>query len=227
MRGSGSARRLSASLWRLARNMIANWNHPGSRLHGNVYLRTPCAPLRKRTKKKSAATNPVRPSRDGDQFHYLWAARRCLNLLLPESNLKAVTIEGASPSEKTASGSVKAGEEVIDVAEYFGDSNFEHATLVRYIQLKHSTEAPGRPWPASGLQKTIEGFAKRYKAILAAPTTSGKRPILEFLFVSNRPISQAIAQAVDNAAKALPVKTAELNKATPKNYRIRSNFSAR
>ena len=31
----------------------------------------------------------VRPSRDGDQFHYLWAARRCLLLLSPEQGLKS------------------------------------------------------------------------------------------------------------------------------------------
>lgn len=163
-------------------------------------------------KKASTTTNLVRPSRDGDQFHYLWAARRCLNLLSPASDLKSVTIEGASPSDKTDSGPIKAGEEVIDVAEYFGDSDFEHATLVRYIQLKHSTEAPNKPWPASGLENTIRGFAKRYKAILAASAKSCKRPTLEFLFVSNRPISSAVSEAVDSAAKGLPVKPADLKK---------------
>jgi hypothetical protein len=60
----------------------------------------------KHAKRKTAETNLVRPSRDGDQFHYHWAARRCLNLLLPGTELKAVTIEGASPSEKTPSGPI-------------------------------------------------------------------------------------------------------------------------
>ena len=120
-------------------------------------------PSRKRTKNKSIAghTNLVRPSREGDQFHYLWAARRCLNLLPPEAELKAVIIEGASPSERTASGLITAGEEVIDVAEYLGDSHFPQATLVRYIQLKHSTLASNKPWPPSGLENTIAGFAKQ------------------------------------------------------------------
>jgi hypothetical protein len=168
--------------------------------------------LRKRIKKKSSETNLVRPSRDGDQFHYLWAARRCLNLLLPGSDLKAVTIEGASPSEKAAAHPIKAGEEVIDVAEYFGSGDFQQATLVRYVQLKHSTEAPNKPWPPSGLENTIDGFAKRYKAILAAPAKNGQRPGLEFLFVSNRPISPAFAAAVENAAKGLAVKASDLKK---------------
>lgn len=168
--------------------------------------------MRKRPKQKSTDTNLVRPSRDGDQFHYLWAARRCLNLLLPKSELKAVTIEGASPSEKSASGPIKAGEEVIDVAEYFGNSNFERASRVRYIQLKHSTEAPNKPWPPSGLQNTIEGFAKRYKAVLAARPKNRKGPDLEFLFVSNRPISPAFSAVVENVARGGPAKQADINK---------------
>jgi hypothetical protein len=45
-------------------------------------------------------TNLFRPSRDGDQFHYLWAARRCLKLLSSDSGLVAVSIEGPSPDEQ-------------------------------------------------------------------------------------------------------------------------------
>jgi hypothetical protein len=55
--------------------------------------------LPKLTRKKPTGANLVRTSRDGDQFHYLWAARRCLPLLLPKGDLKAVTIESASPSD--------------------------------------------------------------------------------------------------------------------------------
>ncbi|ESZ49314.1 AVAST type 3 anti-phage nuclease/ATPase Avs3a [Mesorhizobium sp. RSR565B] len=168
--------------------------------------------MRKPAKKKATTTNLVRPSRDGDQFHYLWAARRCLNLLPPESDLKSVTVEGASPSDKTAKGPITAGEEVIDLAEYFGDRDFAKATLVRYIQLKHSTEAPNKPWPASGLENTIAGFAKRYKAILAGFSKNGSYPTLEFVFVSNRPISPAVIKAVENAANVLVVKPADLRK---------------
>ena len=76
----------------------------------------------------------VRPSRDGDQFHYHWAARQCLELLSGTSDLVAVTIEGASSlevlgeahrtREASASGPiVEAGEELIDVGLYFGDED--------------------------------------------------------------------------------------------------------
>jgi hypothetical protein len=145
-------------------------------------------------------SNLVRFSRDGDQFHYLWAARRCLRLLSPTSDLVAVSIEGASTAENAPGESLDAGEELIDVGEYYGSETVEQATLIRYIQLKHSTQHAGEPWTASGLEKTLRGFADRYKALeqrLGAGTFDGK---LEFCFISNRPISVDFLEAVDDAA---------------------------
>jgi hypothetical protein len=110
-------------------------------------------------------TNLVRPSRDGDQFHYLWAARRWLKLLSPDSGLVAVTIEGPSPDEQPGGPPVEAGEELI---EYFGSEDIKQARLVRYMQLKHSTLHANDPWTASGLEKTIGGFARRYAELRKA-----------------------------------------------------------
>src|SRR5680860_1393784 len=107
----------------------------------------------------------VRFSRDGDQFHYLWAARRCLRLLSPLSNLVAIAIEGASTSETKNGGTTEAGEEIIDVAEYYGSEDLKKSDCIRYIQLKHSTQHSNDPWPPSGLEKTLHGFAKRYKSL--------------------------------------------------------------
>jgi hypothetical protein len=61
----------------------------------------------------------ARASREGDQFHYVWAARRCLRLLSPSSGLVAVTIEGASSLEFPNGEAVVAGEELIDGGEYY------------------------------------------------------------------------------------------------------------
>src|ERR1700682_1292805 len=98
-------------------------------------------------------TNLVRPRRDGDQFHYLWAARRCLSLLMPQTELVAVTIEGPSPDELPAASAALAGEELIDIAEYYGDEDVRCAQLIRYMQLKHSTLHAAEAWTASGLEK--------------------------------------------------------------------------
>lgn len=51
----------------------------------------------------------VRTSRDGDQFHYLWATRRALRLLKPQSTLVALTIEGASTTEMGSQPVVEQG----------------------------------------------------------------------------------------------------------------------
>ena len=82
----------------------------------------------------------IRASRDGDQFHYLWAARRCLHLLSPLSGLVAVAIEGVSPSDVSRRSGAHDGEDVIDVTEYYGREDPIRATFTRYTQLKHSTE---------------------------------------------------------------------------------------
>src|SRR5687767_191329 len=117
---------------------------------------------------RSSQTNVpdlVRFSRDGDQFHYSWAARQCLKLL--SSDLVAVTIEAASSADTANISGGDAGTEVIDIAEYYGSEDPPEARLVRYLQLKHSTLRAGVSWPPSGLKKTLAGFAKRYAALSA------------------------------------------------------------
>ena len=146
-------------------------------------------------------TDLVRTSRDGDQFHYLWAARRCLQLLSAQSDLVAISIEGPSPGE------------VIDIAEYFGSEEIGRARLVRYMQLKHSTLHATEAWTASGLEKTIEKFAARYKALRPTHSAVELASRFQFWFVTNRPIATNVAEAVaDAAAGAPPRHRGELEK---------------
>jgi hypothetical protein len=157
-------------------------------------------------------TNLVRPSRDGDQFHYVWAARRCLLLLSPNANLKALTIEGSSLSE-TADEGITEGEELIDVGEYYGSEDLVAATQVRYIQLKHSTLRADNPWAPSELEKTLAGFSARYKALQKRISAKDLDNKLEFWFVSNRPVNAQFLEAVRDAAQANPIRhNADLKK---------------
>jgi hypothetical protein len=104
----------------------------------------------------------VRASRDGDLFHYLWAARRCLRLLAQPAKLVAISIEGASPAEGSSSGpQSQAGEEIIDIAEYYGDQNFSDASAVWYMQLKHSTLRIDEPRQPSELELTLAKFSAK------------------------------------------------------------------
>ena len=131
----------------------------------------------------------VRASREGDQFHYLWAARRCLRLLSPASGLIAVTIEGVSPLENPAGSALQAGEEAIDVAEYYESQKLEGARRVEYIQLKHSTLRVADQWTQSGLETTLKKFAERYTELRQRFGTDSSQNRIRFRFVSNRPIS--------------------------------------
>ncbi|MDD4929787.1 MAG: hypothetical protein PHP85_10965 [Gallionella sp.] len=148
----------------------------------------------------------VRASRDGDQFHYLWAARRALQLLMPQSELIAITIEGASTSEFKTAKPVEIGEELIDIAEYYGSTEIEKATLIRYMQLKHSTMRVDDIWQPSGLEKTIKGFAQRDVALRQKFPAEPLHEKLEFWFVTNRSISVNFLEAVEDAAAQRTVR---------------------
>lgn len=141
-----------------------------------------------------AASKSVRASRDGDQFHYYWAARRSLVLLSKKSGLVAITVEGVSGPDSAVSVE-DSGEEVIDIAEYFGSEDPACATLIRYCQLKHSTEQSEDAWPPSGLRKTLSGFAKKFKDRLDAGEGNCTKSV-EFCFISNRPISSEVLETV-------------------------------
>lgn len=155
----------------------------------------------------------VRPSRDGDQFHYWWAARRCLFLISPTASLKAITIEGPSLSETDEEKHITAGEEVIDIGEYYGSENLEAATLIRYIQVKHSTVRADKPWTPSELEKTLRGFAIRYEEFHRRFLAANLDSKLEFWFVSNRPISTKFLEVIHDAADGIsPRHDIELKK---------------
>lgn len=146
-------------------------------------------------------TDLVRPSRDGDQFHYLWAARLCLRMLPPRAELAAVSIEGVAPDEGTE---IQAGLDVIDVAEYYGSSDPATATLIRYLQLKHSTRRTDAPWTISGLEPTLRRFAERYKKLSDRFGDEDVARRFTFEFVTNRPMHEAVIAALNDFTSGGP-----------------------
>ncbi len=124
----------------------------------------------------------VRSSRDGDRYHYYWAARRALCLLDLNSNLRAVWVEGL-PDEDQAD-----GDEVVDVAEFDGGDSADTATRALYTQVKHSTKRTGSPIVASELKKTLTKFAQLHRE---ARRREASRSI-DFAFVANRELHPAV-----------------------------------
>lgn len=139
----------------------------------------------------------VRYRNAGDDFHELWAARKILRLVDPQTDLVAVSIEGISEREKSGS---KAGLLVVDMAEYFGGEAFGNARRVIYSQLKHSTTNKTKNWSAGELGEVIEGFANRFKELVKIHGPESVQAKVRFQFVTNRPISLNIIAAIEGAA---------------------------
>jgi hypothetical protein len=156
-----------------------------------------------------AGEDLVRPSRDGDQFHYLWAARQCLELLPGGSDLVAVTVEGVSTREGSRD-DIEDGEELIDVGLYFGDESREKARLIRYVQLKHSTRRAGAAWTASGLEKTIRGFAGRYAELVKRFPVDDVARRFRFAFSTNRQIDVSLQEACADLGSGSAARHPEL-----------------
>lgn len=132
----------------------------------------------------------VRASRDGDRFHYYWAACRALCLLDPAGDLTVIGVEGLPEGE------VVEGEEVIDVAEYYGGRDAESCTRYRYVQLKHSTLRTDEEIVASGFKKTLGKFAAIYRQELG----NGRQAKLQFALVANRKTSGKVLRSLEELA---------------------------
>jgi len=136
-----------------------------------------------------ATVNPVRASRDGDQFHYYWAARRCLGLLAPDAQIVAVSIEGPAAIDGAQ---FEEGVNSIDLAEYRGDVDPSKASQVRYVQLKHSTLRADTDWVASDLTDTLQNFGRRYVQLVAEYGAEDVAERFAFEFVTNRPFADSL-----------------------------------
>ncbi|MCY4531540.1 MAG: hypothetical protein OXC84_04320 [Gammaproteobacteria bacterium] len=133
-------------------------------------------------------TDIVRYSRAGDQFHYRWAARRCLGLLDLRSELVCITIEGVS-SDESPNDDAETGEVVVDVAEYYGDRTIKHAKKISYHQLKHSYA--GNHWTLSALRKTLTGFFERFM-IFKQEANDVAQQTVDFTFTTNRHVAKEV-----------------------------------
>lgn len=165
-----------------------------------------------------AGEDLVRPSRDGEQFHYCWAARRCLGLLPPDTTLVAVSIEGPAISDADHTDD---GVNAIDVAEYSGSVDSKTASHIRYIQLKHSSRRTGQEWVASDLKSTLTNFATRYIALAELFGDEDVAHRFSFELVTNRPIAASLGAGLEDlregkntaqaraAAKAMGLATAQ------------------
>lgn len=147
-------------------------------------------------KSASTGTERVRASRDGDRFHYTWAAARLLELLSPASDLQQVSIEGlgSAPSEEEPDGA-----EVIDLVEFYGLPN-EGFTSLEVRQFKHSTLRSNENVTLGEIRKIVSKFAQLDDTLrMQYPQAK-----IRFSIVTNKPISSDAVSAVRDLAEGQP-----------------------
>ena len=144
----------------------------------------------------SSATGRVRASRDGDRFHYTWAAARLLQLLSPASNLQQVSIEGLGslPSDEEPGGA-----EVIDLVEFYGLPG-EDFTSLEVRQFKHSTLRSDANFTLGEVRENLSKFAQLEDAL----RTQYPQATIRFSIVTNKPIDPAAINAVRDLATGRP-----------------------
>lgn len=144
----------------------------------------------------STGSERVRASRDGDRFHYTWAAARLLQLLSPASGLQQVSIEGLG---STRSDAEPDGSEVIDLVEFYGLPEGDFASL-EVRQFKHSTLHPDANLTLGEVCSILNKFAQLDDSL----RTRYPRATVRFSIVTNKPIHPAAANAVRELASGRP-----------------------
>ncbi|MBY0386106.1 transcriptional regulator, partial [bacterium] len=147
---------------------------------------------------KRKAIDKVRASRDGHEYHEIWVARKSLELLNPSSDLKAIAVEGLSPTDQSKAAREEV--EIADVVLYYGGKNFRSSNRVSILQFKYSVAKKNADFNFSDAKETIEKFAKSYKGHIERFNKSAAKK-LDFQLITNRPISNDLNKTIQNIAK--------------------------
>lgn len=184
-----------------------------------------------RAKTETLGTPGAIESNAGDDYHILWACRRALRLLEPDSGLSLVHVEGVSRDDEAATADPDAFLGV-DLTEYYGGASIADAFHVVFSQLKYSQRHPDRPWTAARLCEKSKGVRDRSVIARLAQAFSGfyeghaRTLVIERLrikLISNRPADEALVQAMEAAQSWLKdcpeAQTAHLIAALPESSR--------
>ena len=145
--------------------------------------------------KSRSKFDSTRASRDGHEFHEAWVARKCLRLLLPDDDLIGVAIEGFAGDDQDKV--TREANEIADAVLYFGKrASFERARSVVVVQVKYSKAAELKPFRAADAKKTLDKFARMYRAYKRQHGTKQVRAKLRFELVTNRPILDELTEAL-------------------------------
>jgi hypothetical protein len=165
---------------------------------------------------KTPSLTGARESNAGDDFHIVWAARRAVQLLSPQSGLKKVFVEKLSTEDESLADGDQDLFLGVDISEYFGGDDFASAERVDVSQLKYSTRHPNRPWTARRLSQINRGASviKRLAEIYTGFTRIHSRDDLveklRIKLVSNQPADADLKEALVAAQEILSQESLKL-----------------
>lgn len=154
------------------------------------------------------------PSNAGDDFHLLWAAQKVLEMLKPSTTLTAVTVEGPTWKDSIIADIDDSKLYAIDLAEYYGGTDFQSAAKIVFSQLKYSTYMGDVEWTAANLcnssnkkkdNSIIRRLADTYKEYTEKNVDSEDKLFIKL--VSNRSISDCLNKSIKETKENLAEKS--------------------
>lgn len=144
------------------------------------------------TEKINPITVPA--SKTGHEFHETWAARVALGLLIPNTSLTAIAIEGFSIEYDT--GLSPEAMEIADLVTYFNGYPAAKAEKIVVAQFKYTATENNTDLSASDLAKTIKKFVQTEKDHQKKYGVEWTDEHLFFEFIANRPVGANLEAAL-------------------------------
>ena len=117
-------------------------------------------------------TDAVRASRDGHEFHEAWAARKAMQLLLPDAELIGIAVEGPQPSDQVRAS--RATVEIADLVLYYGG---RPVTALRSPEsIRAFLDAGGRTFVVK--QRKLERVTAHVPVREVSRSRAGRRAVL-------------------------------------------------
>ena len=137
----------------------------------------------------------VRASKAGHAYHEAWAARTALELLLPATDLTAITLEGFDEQDQQELGT--GAVEIADLVRYYGGTDVAWSQRVDIVQFKYSIASADKAVRAADLASTLVKFAITDAELRATHGDEHVENVVRYEFATNRPIHENLAPAIN------------------------------
>jgi len=115
-------------------------------------------------------------SNAGDRYHFVYAARRMLDMLHPRNNLGLIVMENVTVGDQKKA-NTRDSFLGVDLTEYYGGGKSEDANEIFIVQVKYSPTNPNAGWTLNRLCED-----KRSKSGTVKPGTSVMRKLANAFF---------------------------------------------